>query len=516
MRVLFLLVMVASAPAVAQEPQGARVRAVVIQRDAVFDSIEAKFWPWRLANAVHAETRESVVRRELLIDVGDRYDSALVAESERNLRALGVFRDVQILDVVTDSGLVLFVRTADAWTTTLGLGLATSGTQSVLDLSVQEGNLLGTRTFAQVAYRNDPDRSSITAAFDSPRAIDHRIGVAASLVERSDGRARTASMRLPFLNLSSRAGGSVSAIVAEGRVLQFANGAVRDEFWRASALVRGDAAVAITAGPRGFVRAGLLGQWRRDDQVPYEDRDRVSETRTAAAGLYVSARVPRFIRVRNMERIGRVEDLDLGVAVTATALAAPRAWGYEQDGVGLSLGTNFSLTLPRAFVRMRLTGAALLTGEGTDSATVDGSATFVSQPGLQHLIVLHGSGGQLRRPVPGREFDLGLGTGVRAFPAHAFTGDRYFILSGEYRLLLAPRLFGLVGVGVAAFGGTAGAWYNGEPSRRGTEFGAGLRLASIREAGSVWRLDVARRLAAGNVAAGWVASVGRGFVFGGI
>jgi outer membrane protein assembly factor BamA len=53
-----------------------------------------------------------VIRRELLIDAGDPYDSLLVAESERNLRALGIFRDVEIDRVETDSGIVLLVRTA--------------------------------------------------------------------------------------------------------------------------------------------------------------------------------------------------------------------------------------------------------------------------------------------------------------------------------------------------------------------------------------------------------------------
>src|SRR5688572_4603182 len=259
-----LLAPASSVPA--QQPRP-RVRAVIVQREAVFDSVEARYWAYRIANALHVETRERVIRRELLINVGDPYDTALVAESERNLRALGIFRDVQIASQETDSGVVVLVRTLDAWTTTFGIGAATSGSQSVIDLSLQESNLLGTRTVARLGYRNDTDRSSIAAAFDTPRAIGDRIGIGASILERSDGRALTASLRLPFLSLSSLQGASLIASVFEGRVLQFGGGAVVDSLWRETALLRADAAYAVVAGPDGYVRVGVLAQWLREDMI---------------------------------------------------------------------------------------------------------------------------------------------------------------------------------------------------------------------------------------------------------
>jgi hypothetical protein len=508
--------LVAAANASAQGQTRPRVRAVILQRDAVFDSTEARFWAYRLANALHAETRPNVIRRELLIDVGDPYDADLVAESERNLRALGVFRDVRIDSQVTDSGVVLLVRTLDAWTTTVGMSVATSGSQSTIDLSLQETNLLGTRTVALLGYRNDVDRSSITFGFDTPRAIDNRIGLGATIIDRSDGSAGFGSLRLPFLSLSSRSGGSLTGSAIEGRILQFRDGVVVDSLWRESALLRADGAYAVSAGPRGYVRLGMVGILRRDDIIALEDRDQIPSTQTVTAGPYVSVRRPRFIRVRNVERIGRIEDVDLGAFGTLAVFAAPEAWGYDHNGVGGSLGVGIGTRIPFGFARFGVRGSMLQTSEGTDSATFDAAATLVGQRGERHLLVLHGSGGVQRNIVPGREFDLGLGSGLRAYPAHAFTGDRFFILAGEYRLLAWPRLFGLVGVGAAAFAGHAGAWDGGSTKRTGTEVGVGLRLASLREAGGIWRLDLSRRLAGSGFSGGLVASLGRGFVFGGI
>src|SRR6185503_21125918 len=129
-------------------------------------------------------------------------------------------------------------------------------------------------------------------------------------------------------------------------------------------------------------------------------------TQTATAGPYLSVRRPRFIRVRNVERIGRIEDVDLGVFGTFAAFAAPRAWGYDHNGVGGSLGIGIGTRIPSGFARFGVRGSMLQTSEGTDSATFDAAATLVSQGGERHLLVLHGSGGVQRNIVPGREFDI--------------------------------------------------------------------------------------------------------------
>jgi outer membrane translocation and assembly module TamA len=83
----------------------------------------------------------------------------------------------------------------------------------------------------------------------------------------------------------------------------------------------------------------------------------------------------------------------------------------------------------------------------------------------------------------------------------------------ETRWLFAERLLGLLGVGVAGFLDHGGAWYHGSPRRTGTDAGLGLRVASIREMGSVWRIDLARRFESDRLPSELVFSVGRGFLF---
>lgn len=494
----------------------ARIRAIRIYRAPVFDSSETHFWGYRLLNALRVETRPFVIRRELLFAAGEPYDSARVRETERNLRALGIFRDVMIDTVTTDSGVVVRVHTIDAWTTTPGFNVSSSGSQSAYGVSVQDINVLGTGTIGLLGYENNPDRSSVIAAANVPRLIRNRVGVSGSYFDLSDGRVASAGVRLPFVSLESRAGVGVDGQWVDARVLRFANGdpSPIEEWHRHLDFVRADAALAVATAPSAFARLGFMAQVRREDYVPEGTTGSIPHSVFVAAGPTLVLRHARYIRAINVQSIGRVEDIDLGWRVGAQLLAAPRLWGYDRDGIGGALGVGVGMRFPWGFGHVDGSMSGVRSSAGIDSATVEASGTLVFHPDPQNLLVAHAEVGSLTNPQPGGEWDLGLGYGARAFPQHAFSGDRKYLLNAEYRWLAVPELFGLVGVSLATYFDQAGAWYQGDSPRHGTDAGIGLRIGSLREAGSiVWRLDLSRRFANDVLPAGWVFSIGRGFAF---
>ena len=508
----------AGSPLGAQEPaRASTIRAIIVSRSEVFDSAEVRrFWGFGLVNALHAQTRPYVVRRELLFDVGEPYDSARVNESARNLRALSIFADVQIDTIPSDSGLTVVVRTTDGWTTNVGFGIRTSGNERVLSGFVQEINLLGTRTIASLGYESDPDRNTVIVGFDTPRLIANRVGVGASYSRRSDGHSASAGIRYPFFSLSSRRAASVDWALFDSRVLRYAGGTriAVDSARRKLAHVRGEVVMAPIASPRGYVRVGLVTQVRRDDFGPEGGTAEIPRTVTVAAIPFVALRAPRFIQVRNYEAMGRVEDVDLGPSLRADVAVAPRAWGYEGDGIGGRLSASAGTRVPTGFLQVSAGGGGLRSSAGRDSSSLDARGLMVSQPNDRHLLVANASAGRLNNPPFGVYYDLGLGYGIRAFPSHAFTGDRYFLLNGEYRWLALPRVWGLVGLGVAGFVDHGGAWFRGEEKRTGTDAGVGLRIGSIRSAGSIiGRVDLAYRFEGDRERAGWVLSLGRGFAW---
>ena len=507
------------APAAGQAAKSSApiIRNVVIDRAEVFDSAEAKrFWGFALVNVLHARTKLYVIRRELLFAPGQPFDTAAANESARNLRALAIFRDVWIDTVTTDSGVTVRVRTTDGWTTQFGFGLRTSGTQHVINAFVQETNLLGTRTIATLGYENDPDRTTVLFGFDTPRLIANRVGVGASYSRLSDGHAAGATLNAPFFSLASHQGGFLAWGLFDGRVLHYESGDPfpKDSAHRQNAILRAEGAIALDASSRGYLRLGFTGRVLRDDFGEQGRTEPLPRTITVAAGPYLAARRPRYIEVRNYEAMGRVEDVDLGPSVRTDVLLAPSAWGYERNGIGGRLAASVGTRAPAGFAQVGATLSGLRSSEGVDSSSVEGSLLTVVQPNDSHLLVGRVAAGQLNNPPFGSEYDLGLGYAVRAFPAHAFTGDRYYLVNGEYRYLVLPRFLGLFGLGLAGFVDHGGAWFDGMERRTGTDAGFGLRIGSIRSAGSiVGRLDFAYRFTTDVQQGGWVVSLGRGFAW---
>ena len=488
---------------------------VQLHRRDIFDPHE-RSWFARLANQLHFQTRAPVIWRELLFRPGEPYDSALVAESERNLRALGIFRRVQIDSARTDSGLVLNVLTKDGWSTQLDWRFRSTGGEVAFTIVMFEINLLGTASTAAFRYRKDPDRTSGALTFGRRRLFAGTVGLAFGYEKRSDGRAIAISLERPFFALTSRRAFRLDAEDREERVLRFYEGLDEplDTLTRRYSLVRASAAWALRAASSGYLRAGVASQVRRDNTVRVGSTAPFPKEVTGAVGPYLIWNRARFLVTRGYQGFAREEDVDLGTTVRVGLQLAPKLFGYDRNGVGPEVSGRVGASLPGGFAYIDALANGLYTAAGLDSGSVQLAGTAVLQPGPRHMTVLHLEGGWLEDPVPGEEFDLGLGSGPRAFGSHAFTGDRSFFATAEYRYTVADDLAGLMGLGVAGFVDYGGAWYSGSRRRTGWDAGIGLRIGASRSTDTpALRFDLARRFANDVEDAGWVITVGKGFAF---
>jgi hypothetical protein len=491
------------------------IRRVQLLRRDIFDPDE-RSWLARMANHLHFQTKGPVIRRELLLGPGDTYDSALVAESERNLRALGIFRRVQIDTVRTDSALVLRVLTKDGWSTQLDWRFRSTGGQVAFTIGLVETNLLGTASTAAVRYRKDPDRSSVALNFRRRRLFAGTVGVGAQYENRSDGSMGAISVERPFFALTSPRAFRFDAEDHNQRVLRFRDGldVARDTLTRRFTLVRGAGAWAVKASTSGFLRLGVAAQVRRDDTLRVGSTQPFPKQVTGSVGPYLVWNRARFLVTRGFAGFGREEDVDLGTTLRIGLQAAPRLFGNDRDGVAPEVSGRIGAVLPHGFAYIDYLADGLYTGAGLDSGSVQLAGTVVLQPGARHVAIFHGEGGWLKNPVPGEEFDLGLGSGPRAFGSHAFTGDRSFFATAEYRYTVTENLAGLVGIGLAGFVDHGGAWYSGSPRRTGWDAGIGLRVGASRASDTpALRFDLAHRFANDVEKAGWVLTVGKGFAF---
>jgi hypothetical protein len=491
------------------------IRAIQLERRDVFDPHE-RSWLARVANALHVETRAPTVRRELLFGVGEPYDSARVAESERNLRGLGVFRKVQIDSVQTDSGVVMKVLTKDGWSTRADWRFRSAGGEVEFTIGMVEDNLLGTASSASVRYRKTPDRSTVALGFRRPRLFAGKVGLGLAYEDRSDGRLNAVALEQPFYSLNSSHAFRFEAEDRDERVLRFFDGSAdaQDTLSRHYTLVRTSAAWALRKSSEGFLRLGFQAQVRRDDFLPEGSSLAFPRSVTGAFGPYLVWNRANFLVTHGVAGFAREEDVDLGTTVRAGVNLAPHAFGYERDGIAPLVMARVGAKIPGGFGYLEGLAGGMYSSAGLDSGVVELAATGVVKPTRGHVGVVHVEAGWIENPLPGSEFDLGLGSGPRAFRSHAFTGDRTVFATAEYRVTVADDFLGLVGLGIAGFVDHGGAWYAGTPRRLGWDAGLGLRLGASRASDTeALRFDLARRFGNDAQAAGWVVTVGKGFAF---
>ena len=496
------------------------IDTVIVVTQNVFGETEARSNTFfRIANALRVKTSTRVVRRELLFRAGEPYDSAKVAESARNLRALRIFRDVSIDSVRVDGRLAVLVETADGWSTNLNLsGRFTEGTFT-WGVGISEQNFLGTATLVGASYTKGVDRNAVTLQARINRLFGSRVTASGSYQNLSDGRRGSWSIGNPFRAFGDRRSIAIVGERADQRVLQFITHSATDQdtvpYQRRAFINRMDAAVAPVASTSEYVRVGVSAVVRREEFLLQADTGlAIPDTVTAAVGVFAQYRRANFKVVTHYNGFAQREDLDLSSSVHVAVWVAPSGFGYERTGIGPRVLASTGASLPFGFIRATALAGGLFTSAGLDSGRVAVQVTVGAQFFRRQATFLHFQGGMIEGVVPGREFDLGHGVGPRSFGPHAFTGDRNVWGTFEHRVFLIDDFLNLLGIGFAGFLDYGGAWFDGQEPRFGGNVGLGLRTGATRATGNnLGRFDVGYRFGEGWSGQRWALSIGQGFTF---
>ncbi len=474
------------------------VDTIIVDNRNIFDHAnDGPGFVARLANALHVRTRASVIRRSLLVSPGQPYDSARVAESERALRALGVFRFVRVDTVRLSGPLAVRVVTADGWSSKPQANYSTAGGDQTWEVGFVEENFLGTASELGVSYGKTPDRRRLDFQYLNPHFLVPRATLLVRYGDFSDGKKGAWQVGVPFYQTAARRALITYGESARERVLLFRDGALVADSQHRVLRVGVTGGVALRATSRDYVRLLLGGEWRREDfalatTVPFP-RSTFTSGRVAVEIGHV-----RFRVLEHFNSYARREDVDASQALRLGAVV--------ESGVGYEASGQVS-TVWRG-------GFALLHGEasGLDSTRLRGRLTVVSQNLPRQTLIAHIEGGRLRRQKPGAEFDPWLDQrGPRLYGAHEFTGTRMAWLAFEDRILVADDLWGMVGLGIAAFVDYGGAWYADEATRLGGNGGLALRFGPTRAVrGDAGELALGYRFGTGR---GWAIALRRGFRF---
>ncbi len=533
---LLLTAVTASRPLLAQStpgdgahpPTAALIDTVVIVREDLFSDEAASESPFlQLFNDIHATTKPWVISRELLLHRGMPYDSARAAESERNLRRLGLFREVRVDTGRVAGKLAAIVRTKDAWSIKprVEARLAADGTLTGA-IGLTETNLGGTGNLARIWYVRDVDRDGLVLAGRIDRLGRSRTGVGASFANLSDRRNASWGAGNGFRTFSDRWSFTYGGEYFDGRVNQFRVETYDPERtpWERRALVnRAFLSYAPVASPTAYVRVGGLVEVRREEYFPAPDPAlepdsgfAVPDTVYGMVGAFIEYRRARYVRLNRFNGFTE-EDQNLSPFAFLQVNLAPSGLGWRQTGVGARLalggGTRIGPTLLKGAIDVN----GLFTRDGLDSGRVVASATAGLKSGERHATFFHILGGVLDSPPPGGEFDLGFEVLPRLWGPHAFVGTRSIRGTLEHRFYAWDDLLSLVGLGFGAFVDYGGAWYADQDARLGGDAGLTLFIGSpLGATPQIAHISVGHRFGGGiddSRASRWAVSLGSGIIF---
>jgi hypothetical protein len=516
----------------AQEPDAVQassppvIDTVLVVRATVFTEEEAaRSGLYRFMNRIHVVTKERVIRDYLQFQVGEPFDSAEVAESERHLREKDIFREISIDSVHLEDGrLAVMVRTQDGWSLKpkLSFSVASSGDWTG-KFGLNELNLLGRGNQLYAAYVKELDRHGLNASADFDRMLGPNIDFAANYAGLSDGKNGNWVLGLPFRNTESSSTYEWDGMRADQNVLRYRVQNVQDSLvldtttYRHDAFINNLSAGLATRHETGdYLRLGATVGVRQQAFYPSpEDREMADDSVYGTVGVWAEISKVRYQQLTGFNGFG-TEDVDLSPLVRLTATLAPDGLGWQGTGVGLGLEASTGQTAfnGRGWAWTSIEGNYQWGGMAQDSGRVIFNVAAGYKPAARHSTAIQLQVGRLWNQKPGDEFDLGFDNAPRGWPAHSFVGNRMWWTTIEHRFYAVDEFLGLLAVGFGAFFDYGGAWYGDQESRSGGSLGAGLRLApAVSPVAMTNRIDVAYKVGSHLTGSRWVVALGAGFAF---
>ncbi|HEY0779802.1 MAG TPA: hypothetical protein VGD56_17675 [Gemmatirosa sp.] len=478
----------------------------------------------RHITALHATTRDAVVRRFLLLDVGDPCDELRRSESERILRAQPFLVDARVRPYADSTGgVTLLVSTRDEFSALLAVSAFTGrGAPPVSRFRIGEANLAGEGIYASaewywggIGYRDGYLARLMDYQFAGKPYQLSAIG------ERRDvGGQWAIDLSHPFYTDLQRLGWRTSVGDAHEyqELIRYPGVSNALFYYRRYANVGG----IVRLGVPG--RLSLFGASASFERASTENRVRVlSDTgivpdigygpplgftppvhfpgqNVARLNALWGVRDLTFARVSGFDALTGTQDVRRGFQASVLFGRSVPLFRSHDDDYFLSSDAYVGAGGPRAFAAAEARGEAR-----RDNALGRWDGVIVGGRGAGYLVpnsrlrftssVLFGTTQRPRIPM-----QLSLGDrdgGVRGYDGSSVSGAARLVARNEARVVFGPK-FGLGEFGAAGFVDAGKLWAGDAPygvtTPVRTSVGLGLLGAFPPGSRRLWRLDIARPL----------------------
>jgi hypothetical protein len=494
-------------PAFAQTPDTdcKRIGSINVVRLDVFDTRipEEDKALFRLANALHIQTRESTLKQVLLFKTGDAYDRRLLRESERVLRSTGYLRDATIQAVsCVDGDAVIEVVTQDVWTLKPGLSFGRKGGKNSSSFGIEESNLFGLGTQLGLDIQSGVDRNTRKLFYRDPLLGGRRLDLSGEYASNSDGKASALALERPFYALDTRWAAGAS-LRRETRI---------DSTYEQGVVVGQYQARDRFAKLYGGVSAGLLNGWVTRWTAGWTHDEHLAEPIVSATTNTVAAPADRrlvypwvglelvqdeFRETHNQDQIGKTEDVALGWHVSALLGDARPAFGADRRATVFKLQVTKGLQ-PGTGQTLLFEGGASgrWEDEGLAGTIFSGSARYYLRQSPRRSLYLAFATDRAVNPDADQQVLLGGDSGLRGYPLRYQSGKGRWLFTAEQRWYTEWYPWRLFNVGGAVFYDMGRAWDQNPrtqlPQGLLRDLGFGLRLGNSRSAiGNVVHIDLA-------------------------
>lgn len=489
---------------------GARIGQIRVRVNDVFDLGNPKENKrvFRLVNRIHIDTKPQVVRNLLLFRTGDRFDRRLLEETERFLRAEGIFSDAKVTaEQLCGDAVDLIVDVKDVWTLFLSAGFSRSGGTNNTRFELEDANFLGSGKDVAIEQRSNVDRDSTLGRYRDHNFLGSRTRLELWYADNSDGSFQVFDVRQPFYALETRFSAGLRVRLEEKVDKLYRLGSIFSSFRHDQDFI--EAFVGRSTGLKnGRVVRWLAGGTYLADRflkAPKEVEPIFIPPDRVLSYPWIGFEYIRddFREASNLDQITRTEDLSLGLRANGRVGFSAEALGGDADRLIFQLNASQGFELgDRGLLLTSAYSSGRWGDDGAENWVTGALGKLYFRDFGKHQFAVSLGGDVAENLDFDNQILLGGDNGLRGYPLRYQQGDRRVLLTLEQRFYTDWQIFRVVQVGGAMFFDIGRAWFAGEqlfPPARPVlaqgwlkDVGVGLRLSSIRSGrGTMAHLDIA-------------------------
>lgn len=497
---LFSLFVVLFPVCAAADDAPLRIGHIAIQTGDIYSEEEAAHgFAYRFADRLHASTRPSVVRQFLLFREGDVYEPARLAESERNLRALGFLRAVSIVAGPPHDGVVdVTVSTEDAWSLEPGTSAGSSGGVSTYGFQLRDANIGGSGKLLSVSFDRGSQRTRAAIDYSDHAFFSPYRRARFTFAQNSDGYERRVLVGRPFFALEVPRSNELAFEETKRAVYWYENGEEASRYQQRHRII--GAAFGLAVHPND----AQANRWTAGLRFVEDDFHVLPDAASAALPDPRSFRYSflrfehvdsQFISRNFIDQGLRFQDYNLGLQWSAEGAVSTRALGAARNSGFVAASGSRGLLLGDSAFAIGTAAFETRLDRGVRNAILSGSFRYIRQfdTAIPQTFVGHAMFHDTWRPDRDLQFFADGDTGLRGYRLYAFEGSRNLVVNFEQRFYFGRELLQLISPGVVVFADVGKAtnrqlWL---PSGFRSDVGAGIRIGLPRAPRNTLRLDFA-------------------------